>query len=127
MSFKVDKLGSNYTFKFGHTRIFPWLSLEQQFREYIVKMIQKLVIVGFLSLMTAAVSADTLLINNIEKNASVERPDRGMSRAQVESQFGKPVKKYSAIGEPPITKWSYANITVYFEHNHVIHSVVNRK
>ncbi len=124
---KVDKVVSDYIVKLGLALLLPRLYLEQQLKECIVKMIQKLLVVCLLSFMTSVVSADTLLINTIEKNTTVERPDRGMSRAQVENLYGKPIKKYSPVGEPPITKWSYANITVFFEHDHVIHSVVNRK
>ena len=84
-------------------------------------------VIGSLAIFLGQASADTLLIDTVEKNANVSRPDRGMSRAQVESEYGKAVKKYSAVGTPPITKWSYQSMTVYFEHDHVIHSVVNRK
>lgn len=91
-----------------------------------MKKILKLVVLGLFSFMMLPVSADTLLINTIEKNATVERPARGMTVGQVLQQYGQPTKKYAPIGQPPITKWSYANITVYFEYNHVIHSVVNR-
>ena len=92
-----------------------------------MKQIKNIIVVGILFFMTSVVSANTLLIRTVEKNASVDRPDRGMTTAQVESQYGKPVKKYTAIGEPPISKWTYSNITVYFEHDHVVHAVVNRK
>ena len=27
---------------------------------------------------------------------------------------------------PPITRWSYADYTVYFENDHVVHSVLNK-
>jgi hypothetical protein len=54
----------------------------------------------------------------------VLRPVRGMSMASVEQKFGQPDTKSAAVGEPPITKWTYSNFVVYFEHNVVIHSVV---
>ncbi len=91
-----------------------------------VKQVKISLAIGFLILQIGTVSADTLLIQSVEKNASVARPDRGTSMIQVENQYGQPSKKHSAIGEPPITKWTYSGITVYFEHAHVIHAVVNR-
>lgn len=57
---------------------------------------------------------------------SEPRPRSGMSMGQVDTQFGAPGEKYAAIGEPPITRWVYDHYTVYFEHDHVIHSVLHR-
>ena len=54
----------------------------------------------------------------------VLRPTQGMSMAEVEQQFGRPEQKSSAVGEPPITRWTYNDFVVFFEHNLVIHSVV---
>ena len=54
------------------------------------------------------------------------RPRSGMSMDQVNNQFGAPGEKYAAVGEPPITRWVYDHYTVYFEHDHVIHSVLHR-
>jgi hypothetical protein len=55
---------------------------------------------------------------------NVERPTKGMSQAQVESKYGEPLEKSAAVGKPPITTWTYAEFYVYFEYDHVIHSVV---
>ncbi|MBX3699919.1 MAG: hypothetical protein KF903_02830 [Dokdonella sp.] len=57
-------------------------------------------------------------------------PTRGMSMAQVERRFGAPVDKLPAAGgdaprHPTINRWRYAGYTVYFERNHVIHTVVD--
>lgn len=54
------------------------------------------------------------------------RPRSGLSMAQVENQFGAPGEKMAAVGEPPITRWVYDHYTVYFEYDHVIHSVLHR-
>ena len=43
---------------------------------------------------------------------------------QVASKFGAPVTKVPAVGNPPISRWEYPGFVVYFEHEHVIHSVV---
>ncbi len=58
--------------------------------------------------------------------ASEPRPKSGMSMDQVSNQFGAPGQKVAAVGEPPITRWVYDHYTVYFEHDHVIHSVLHR-
>jgi hypothetical protein len=29
-----------------------------------------------------------------------------------------------AVGEPPISRWEYTGYTVYFEHDLVLHSVI---
>lgn len=59
------------------------------------------------------------------KEYSVQLPGRGMSMEMVQNRFGEALEKYSAVGDPPITKWSYKNFTVYFESEFVIHAVVN--
>ncbi len=57
---------------------------------------------------------------------SVQLPGRGMSMESVQNRFGEALEKFSAVGEPPITKWIYKNFTVYFESEFVIHAVVNK-
>lgn len=59
------------------------------------------------------------------RDAGVAAPARGMSMAQVASKFGDPVSKVPAVGNPPISRWEYAGFVVYFERDHVIHSVVS--
>lgn len=54
-------------------------------------------------------------------------PQRGMSMAKVSGQYGAPVKKSAAVGNPPITQWIYDRYTVYFEHQHVVQTVVHAK
>lgn len=50
-------------------------------------------------------------------------PDRGQNMAAVEARFGAPASRSAAVGQPPITRWSYPNFTVYFEYDHVVHTV----
>ncbi|MGD0490875.1 MAG: hypothetical protein ABSC32_04940 [Steroidobacteraceae bacterium] len=52
-------------------------------------------------------------------------PSRGMTMSQVASKFGAPVTKVPAVGNPPISRWEYPGFVVYFERDHVIHSVVS--
>jgi hypothetical protein len=75
--------------------------------------------------------ADTLLVDRVKREAAVPMPARGMTMAQVEARYGAPASKSAPVGgeaptHPPITRWSYADYTVYFEHDHVVHSVLNK-
>ncbi len=58
------------------------------------------------------------------KESDVATPSRGMTMDQVASKFGAPVTKVPAVGKPPISRWEYPGFVVYFEHEHVSHSVV---
>jgi hypothetical protein len=44
----------------------------------------------------------------------------------VRARFGEPEKELPWVGEPPITRWVYADFTVYFENEYVINTVVHR-
>ena len=57
----------------------------------------------------------------------VARPTKGMSKASVRSQYGEPNKENAAKGKPPISNWDYPEFIVYFENDHVIHSVLKAK
>jgi hypothetical protein len=83
-----------------------------------------------------AAHAETLLIPDepqsgadapatFEQGATEQQdlPLRGMSMNTVESRFGAPREKLGPVGEPPITRWVYADYTVYFEGRYVIHTV----
>ena len=58
--------------------------------------------------------------------ARAELPTRGMTMAQVEARFGAPTQRYDAVGQPPITRWVYPAFVVYFEYQHVVHTVAVR-
>jgi len=81
-----------------------------------------------LSLVALAGSARADMIptdNGIAvKDSGVTTPTRGMTMEQVATQFGKPETKIPAVGKPPISRWEYPGFVVYFENDHVIHSVV---
>ena len=57
-------------------------------------------------------------------SAPPDLPLRGSTMNKVEAKFGAPAQREAAVGRPPITRWDYANFIVYFEGDHVIHSVV---
>ena len=55
---------------------------------------------------------------------SIDRPRTGTTQAQVEAKYGEPIERSGPVGSPPISSWTYPNFIVYFEYDHVIHSVV---
>src|SRR5271166_1869967 len=76
--------------------------------------------------LTGIVKAETIAVDNgiAVKESDVATPTRGMTMDQVATKFGAPVTKVPAIGKPPISRWEYPGFVVYFEADHVIHSVV---
>ncbi|HKU89279.1 MAG TPA: hypothetical protein VJP84_05780 [Steroidobacteraceae bacterium] len=77
--------------------------------------------------LAAPTIAETLAVDGqvVLKPSGVETPMRGSTMAAVEAKFGAPSNKSSAVGNPPITKWFYPNFVVVFEHDKVLHAVVN--
>jgi hypothetical protein len=78
----------------------------------------------------ASPHGDNLLIHRVQQEKGMNLPSRGMSMGQVEKTYGAPQRKLSPRGgdtgkHPQINRWEYANFIVYFEHSHVIHSVLN--
>lgn len=51
------------------------------------------------------------------------KPTRGMTQQAVEASYGAPQDARQPVGDPPITRWEYANFVVFFEYDKVIHSV----
>ena len=50
-------------------------------------------------------------------------PPHGMLMPRVRAGWGEPSLVHDAVGQPPITRWDYADFSVYFEHDHVVHAV----
>ena len=50
-------------------------------------------------------------------------PRRGMKMDKVRNELGQPLGISDAIGEPPITTWTYQDRVVYFEYSSVVHVV----
>ena len=69
--------------------------------------------------------AETLVVGEQVqlRESAIETPHRGMSMAAVEARFGAPRSRQAAVGSPPISRWDYEGYSVYFEFDHVIHSV----
>lgn len=80
--------------------------------------------------VASASQADTLQMGSSENAAIFEqggKPVRGMTQARVEADFGSPASREAPVGDPPITRWEYAEFVVFFEHDRVIHAVTKRK
>jgi hypothetical protein len=75
---------------------------------------------------TATAYADTVAIDGgiAIRESGVATPARGTSMQQVEQKFGAPTAKLAAVGSPPISRWEYPGFMVYFEFEHVVHTVV---
>jgi hypothetical protein len=82
---------------------------------------------GGLAGFCAGAGAETVAVGNgiAVKESNLATPTRGMTMDQVSSKFGAPVTKIPAVGTPPISRWEYPGFIVYFEADHVIHSVVS--
>ena len=83
---------------------------------------------GFIA---APANADVLLVERAQEAQTMPLPTRGMTMSQVEKKFGAPMSKRNPVGganekRPPITRWVYADYTVYFENSHVIDAVLNK-
>ena len=73
-----------------------------------------------------AVTAQNLEMASPPATTSVAAPARGMTMSQVDKQYGAPTERYAPVGQPPITRWVYADKVVYFEYDHVVHAVLVR-
>lgn len=83
-----------------------------------------------LAVIITAAQAQTLTIpvgQQAPELQGVTVPRRGMSPAEVESQFGTPLVKGVTVGQPPISRWEYADYDVYFEQDQVLHTVLRHK
>ncbi len=89
----------------------------------------KLRIVSAIALLVAfgsLASAETVNMDGAMTRSDDGRPSRGMSQESVESKYGSPVSVKAPVGDPPISRWEYANYVVFFEYDKVIHTVTKR-
>ena len=70
--------------------------------------------------LLAGASAETVKMSGISAGEDGSRPTRGMTAARVESKFGSPASRKAAVGDPPISRWEYPTMTVYFEYDRVL-------
>lgn len=81
-------------------------------------------IIASIILFSTSLQADKLVIpGHYESGSTLIMPKRGINMDRVLEQFGEPVRRIEAIGEPPITEWDYGDFRVYFEYQTVLHSV----
>ena len=73
---------------------------------------------------TVQAAGDVLLIESIQSAPSINTPRNGLTMGQVRQQFGDPASTVAAVGEPPISRWEYTGFSVFFEHDLVLHSVI---
>jgi hypothetical protein len=83
-----------------------------------------------LALTNTPVFAETVYLPLGQQGANkqaISRPQQGMTKEQVKQTYGEPIEWRPAVGEPPISSWVYADFTVYFEYEYVIHSVLSHQ
>ncbi|MBK8972975.1 MAG: hypothetical protein IPM37_17150 [Hahellaceae bacterium] len=83
-----------------------------------------LILVGLGTLPTEAQAEKIGISYQGEPTRHVDLPRKGETMANVERRFGSPQGRKEPVGQPPITVWEFPEYTVYFEHNHVIHTVL---
>jgi hypothetical protein len=84
---------------------------------------------GIFCCLSLPVAADEVVIpvgQQAAEKQSIERPRNGITKDQVQQQFGDPLEWKDPVGEPPISSWEYQGFVVYFEYDRVLHSVLKR-
>jgi len=74
----------------------------------------------------AMAQAETVNMSAVAAGSEDGRPTRGMTQAGVKSRYGGPDAVKAPVGDPPISRWVYADFVVFFEYDKVIHAVVRR-
>lgn len=83
------------------------------------------VLAGALLSMASLVSAEVIQIPvGSQGAATLSRPALGMLKDRVIAEYGEPAQRHPAVGQPPIERWDYDQFSVYFEYDHVVHSVL---
>lgn len=85
----------------------------------------RIVLAFMLTLAFQTVNADVLIIDEVRQAGRMELPQNGQSKAAIETKFGAPTQKLSAVGDPPISSWKYGKYSVYFEYDLVLFSVLH--
>lgn len=81
-----------------------------------------------IGLAASACHAEVLQIPLSQQgDSNIPRPGKGMSKAEVEKLFGTPLQQQGPVGQPPISRWVYADYVVTFEYDHVVHTVLKHK
>lgn len=85
-----------------------------------------LILAAIAALGAPAIFADVLEIPVAP--VTLSSPTRGMSMSSVLAKYGEPVLRHAPAGgesprRPPITRWDYAEFSVFFEKSTVIDTV----
>jgi hypothetical protein len=88
-------------------------------------LVSTLCLINLGTVSPVSASSESIIVSQ-QSQQTVRKPNNGESMTQVQQSFGEPVERAAAVGEPPITRWRYAEFTVYFEHDRVIHAVAHR-
>lgn len=79
-----------------------------------------------LFIIATTTQAEVLLIERVESKSGMSLPAKSQTMSQVQTQFGEPLSQSAPVGSPPITQWAYPDFVVYFEHSHVITTVIKK-
>jgi hypothetical protein len=93
-------------------------------------MRKSLIIMTLFGLTITPLHADVIQIpvgQQAAELAQLKRPATGMTKARVLQEFGEPIERKAPRGTPPISSWEYEHFIVYFENDHVIHSVLKHR
>lgn len=74
--------------------------------------------------LPGTVNAQNLDMSGAEGSSTFDqagKPTRGMTEERVRASFGAPQSTVAAVGDPPISRWEYAEFVVFFEYDRVIH------
>ncbi len=77
--------------------------------------------------LTFAQMLQVPVANQGGERQTIERPQAGMSGKTVLARYGEPLNASPPVGDPPISRWEYADYYVYFEYNHVVHAVLKHR
>jgi hypothetical protein len=80
---------------------------------------------ALIAVWMAPATADVLLIEEVRERMSRDLPKNGLTTAEVEERYGAPTQRARPVGDPPITRWTYDDYSVYFEYDIVIDSVLH--
>jgi hypothetical protein len=80
-----------------------------------------------LAAFTATAETIKVPVGQQTSGSEITRPARGMKKQQVFEAFGEPNSQTAPKGTPPISNWKYDGFTVYFEYDHVIHTVLTHQ
>jgi len=86
-----------------------------------------LALLGALLLPLSAVAETIEIPVGQQGEAVAGLPKLGESKRSVLERFGLADEEHPPVGQPPITRWDYRTFSVYFEHDHVINSVLHHQ